>query len=246
MRLRLLLALLVCAAALMPPQRATALVADVSIHHVAITTGFSGAEVLVFGALERPGDIVVVVRGPAGPRLLHRKSSVGGVWVNTASITFPQVPSFYALASSRPLDRMVSPSELKRLSLGIDQLRPPTLGRTSENLLSDWQQGLVKAMVRQGLYQRAPGRVTLLANTLFRTSISLPPNTPIGNYALDVYVFRDGFAEEAQSLPLVVSKVGIESELYSFAHDYSALYGICAIVVALLAGWMSHLLFRRG
>lgn len=79
--------------------RANTLVADLSQHLVGITTGFAGADVLLFGAVEGHGDVVVVTRGPERPAIMHRKSRILGVWANTASMTFDRVPSFYAIAS---------------------------------------------------------------------------------------------------------------------------------------------------
>ena len=93
----LLLALLLACAR---DAAAQPLVADLSSHEISITTGFSGTELLLFGATEGEGDIVVVVRGPAGPATVRRKSRVLGIWINTDSVRFEGVPSFYRVASS--------------------------------------------------------------------------------------------------------------------------------------------------
>ena len=122
-------------------------------------------------------------------------------------------------------------------------LRPS--GRASENLLAEWRSGLVRAKERAGLYIEEVAPIEILGSQLFRSSIALPSNVPTGSYLIDIYVFRNGLVAAAQSLPLAVSKVGLEAEIFAMAHKQSALYGGLAIVVALLAGWIAHLLFRQ-
>jgi uncharacterized protein (TIGR02186 family) len=221
------------------------IVADVDDHLVGITTGFAGTGILVFGSIDSPGDVVVVVRGPSGPEKLYRKGPVAGVWVNSAALTFVQVPSFYAVASTKPLEEIASESERKRLRLGVDQLELKAVGRVSENLLREWRLALVRAMERAGLYRIEAGEVLLLNERLFRVTFELPAAVNTGTYLVETYLFEDGVAVSAQTLPLVVNKIGFEAAIYSFAQQQSALYGLAAIVVALLAGWIAHLIFRR-
>ncbi len=236
-----LLALLASA----PLARADRLLADVSEHLVAITTGFDGARILVFGALREPADLVVVVRGPARKAVMHRKGTVAGVWVNTATMTFPQAPSYYAYASSAPLDEIVDPAEQRRLRLGLEDLDLEPSGRASPNLLAEWRDGLVRAKERIGLYVERAAPVIILGGRLFRSNLELPTNVPTGTFLIDVYIFQDGLNVAAQTIPLAVSKVGLEAFLYNVAHQHSALYGLGAILIALLVGWIAHLLFRR-
>ncbi|HKY95670.1 MAG TPA: TIGR02186 family protein [Kiloniellales bacterium] len=221
------------------------IVADVDDHLVGITTGFSGTRILVFGSIDGEGEVVVVVRGPSGPAKLYRKSPVLGVWVNSAALTFVQAPSFYAVASTKPLEEIANASERKRLKLGIDHLELKAIGRVSENLLKEWREALVRAMVRDRLYRVEPGEVLLLNQRLFRVDFELPAKVSTGTYLVEAYLFEDGVAVAAQTLPLVVNKIGFEAAIYSFAQQQAPLYGIAAIVVALLAGWIAHLVFRR-
>ena len=239
------LVLLLLLAAAGGSARAQGLVADVSEHLVAITTGFAGTDVLVFGALEGPGEVVVVVRGPARPVKLYRKAPVLGVWLNSAALTFPQAPSFYAVAASRPLAEIAEESERRRLQLGLGELDLRPQSPVSGNLLAEWRGALIQARAAEGLYSDSAGSVTLLGDRLFRASIALPTNVPVGTYLVEAYLFDNGIAVAAQTLPLVVSKVGFEADIYTLAQRQGALYGVGAILVALLAGWIAHLLFRR-
>src|SRR3546814_10442385 len=76
------------------------LVVDLSSHLVAITTGFTGTDVLLFGATQGEGHIVVIVEGPHSNLAVRRKEQVLGIWVNREEVTFRTVPTFYQVKAS--------------------------------------------------------------------------------------------------------------------------------------------------
>jgi uncharacterized protein (TIGR02186 family) len=91
------------------------LVPDISARNVQIRYSFSGAQLLLFGAIAypdgrtptRPADIAVVLRGPVQPILVREKQKIAGIWMNADSSRFRSAPSFYAVASSRPVGDLV-------------------------------------------------------------------------------------------------------------------------------------------
>src|ERR1700759_1831364 len=103
--------------------RPEALVADLTSHLIAITTGFTGASVVLFGATDGPGDVIVAVRGPEREMTVRCKSRVAGISVNTQQVTFANLPSFYAVAASRPVDDIVLPAVAAFYRLGIANLK---------------------------------------------------------------------------------------------------------------------------
>lgn len=226
--------------------RAQTLVADLSQHLVAITTGFSGADVLLFGAVEGEGDVVVIVRGPERPAVVHRKQRLLGIWVNAAKMTFDRAPSFYSVSSSRPLEEIALPTVRARREMGLDflQLELPR-ARVSPNLAAEWRAGLVRNYQRLGLYPVEIGAVVFLGSRLFRANLQLPANVPTGIYQVQVYLLREGRVAAAQTTPLAISKIGTEAWVFDFAHKYAASYGLIAIAIALVAGWLAHLAFRK-
>ncbi len=227
--------------------KANTLVADLSDHLVAISTGFAGTDVRLFGATEGKGDVVVIVRGPDRVVAVHRKSRVLGVWVNTAQMTFDRAPSFYAIASSRPLAEVAPSTVLARHQMGLDNLRLELpRAKASANVAQEWRAGLIRNHEALGLYRADVGRVRFLGNRLFRVGIHLPANVPTGTYQVQVFHLQEGRVVSAQTTPLQVSKVGAEAAIYDFAHQQSAFYGLIAILVALMAGWAAHMAFRKA
>lgn len=224
------------------------LIADLSSHRVDITTGFTGADLLLFGSVDDDGDIVITVSGPRESITVRRKQRVAGIWMNTRSMQFENAPNFYAVASSRPLEEIAAPEVLARQQIGADHIR--LRASTSARKLSPEEENTFrKALVRrkqaEGLYASKPGQVTVIAGKLFRTQVHFPANLATGTYTAVVYLIRDGRVVHAQTTPLLVEKVGVGAEIYNFAHRRSATYGLAAILIAVAAGWLAAAVFRK-
>jgi uncharacterized protein (TIGR02186 family) len=222
------------------------LVADLSNHLIAITSDFTGTDLLVFGAIEGEGDILVVVRGPREAAVVRRKAPVFGIWLNTKSITFANTPTYYAVASTRPLDQLDIEDVLRLHEIGVDYLRLEPQSDVPPEELEEFRAALIALKQREGLYSLAPAHVDVVGGRLFRATVSFPAGVHVGTYIADVFLVQDGVVVAAQSSPLVVSKVGFGAEVYDFAHDQSSVYGLFAVVAAAMAGFMGNLLFRRS
>ncbi|MBF0374750.1 MAG: TIGR02186 family protein [Alphaproteobacteria bacterium] len=227
-------------------QEAQPLVADLSKHLVAITTGFVGTEVLLFGAVDGPGDVVVVVRGPPRPEVVRRKERVGGIWVNTGRADLAAVPAYYRVAATRPLPELAPPAVLERHRIGLEHLDlEPVLADKGAGA-AEYRQALIRLKRDRGLWAAETREVSSLGNRLFRTDLHFPANVPTGTYSVEVYLLRGGEVVSAQTTPLIVSKIGLGAELYHFAHEHGAAYGIMAIALAGAAGWLAAAAFRKG
>lgn len=224
-------------------------VADLSDRLIAITTAFSGTEVLLYGAVQDPGsEIAVIVRGPVQDVAVRRKSRVGPIWINTEEATYRNVPAFFAVAASEPLEELGDPATLARHELGVDHLRlqPQEADQLTTEEAASYREALIRNKQQAGLFIRTPGTVNFLGGTLFRTRIFFPTNVPPGIYQVQVLQFSDGYVTGAQTSTLEISKMGIEAELYDIAMQRPSLYGLAAILLALAAGWSANAMFRRA
>jgi uncharacterized protein (TIGR02186 family) len=220
------------------------LVADLSSHLVAITTGFTGASVVLFGATDGLGDVVVAVRGPDREVTVRRKSRVAGIWVNTEEVRFTGVPSFYAVAASRPLEQIVSPASAAFYRLDIPHLRIEAETTEPPDVLDKFRHALITVQQQAGLFASSVGKVDFLGERLFRTTIAFPADVPTGTYLVEVFLVRSGDVVGGQTTPLVVSKVGVDAAVFEFAGRQPGLYGAIAVLTAMMAGWMASLPFR--
>ncbi len=225
---------------------AQALVADLSSHLIAISTGFNGTDVVLFGAIDGPGDVAVVVMGPKGRVTVRHKERVAGLWMNRRAMVFDQVPSYYAVATSRPLESLASPAVLGRHGIGLDHLSLMAVsGSSHADLMPAYRSALIRAKQRDGLYGVGDGQVVFLGQRLFRTTISFPAEVATGAYAIDVFLIRDHDVVSAQTTPLIVNKVGLSAGISEIAQRQPALYGLAAVFGAFAIGWLAGALLGR-
>lgn len=246
-RARLILAVLLATLIVRPgPGRAQALMADLSSDLIAITTGFTGTDLVLFGAADGPGDVIVVVTGPPRDIIVRKKSQVAGVWINTRRLTFTGVPSYYAVFSSRPLNDITTPSMQQLQHLGLDNLRLETVQRRSLEETAAFRAALFDEQRRNRLYAASVGKVRFLGQRLFRADIPFPADVPIGAYSVEVYLVRDHAVVAALQRPFQVQQVGVDAAVNEFADRQALLYGIIAVLGAGLAGWLAALPFRNA
>lgn len=225
---------------------AQTLSADLSSHLIAITTGFTGGSVVLFGTTDGPADVIAVVRGPDRSVVVRRKSQVAGVWMNTRGVTFAGVPSYYALYSNRPLDQ-IAPQGMQALhQIGLDNLRFTSAAALSAEDRTGFRTALIDEEIRQGLYVKDPGRVVFLGDRLFRATIEFPANVPTGTYLFEIFLVRDRAVVSGQTTPLVVSQVGVDADVNDFAQRLALSYGLLAVAGAAMAGWLASLPFRNA
>ncbi len=225
------------------------LVSGLSQDTIEITSNYTGTDVVVFGAIEHPEetgnrDVVVIVRGPEATMTVRKKDRVVGIFLNRDQAKLVGIPSYYYLASTRPVDKIAASYTLQAHGIGLAYL-------TAEHTYSHhdprpFQDALIRHKTHDGLYGEAPGGVEFLSSTLFRASIPVPATVPRGTYTVEVYLFRDGTVVSAQSTPFFIDQTGMERRLYRFAHESPLSYGLSTVLMAMLLGWISSLVFRRA
>jgi uncharacterized protein (TIGR02186 family) len=222
------------------------LVADLSKHLVAITTGFSGTDVLLFGAVEGEGDVIVVVRGPNHSQVIRRKDRQAGIWIKVGRAEVDNAPSFYRVAATRPLADIASAEVLDRHQIGLDHLDLTVRDADAATSPAEYREALLRLEERDGLWGDKVQDIGFLGHRLFRTEVHFPANVPTGTYLVEVYLLDHGQVVSAQTTPLVISKTGLGADVFDFAHQHAALYGIIAIMLAGATGWLAAVAFKKG
>lgn len=227
------------------------IVSGLSQSRVSITADFDGSEILVYGAIRReapppPGriDVAISVTGPSGPVTVRRKDRVAGIWVNDAAVTVDRAPSFFALATTRPLNMILSATENFRHAITIDRLIRKVGITTQADASEDFIAALVRVRTSEGLYRLLEHRVLLTEDTLFRTDFALPSNLVEGDYMVRIFVLRDGKVVASQEKKIFVRMTGIERMVFNLAREQPLAYGLLSLVLAAAAGWMASAAFR--
>ena len=251
--IRLRALLLAVTAPILLAQAEPKLVPDVSQREIQIRYSFTGAELLLFGAILYPRgrvptgrtDIVVVLKGPVQPIVVREKRKVAGIWMNVESERFRSAPTFYAVASSRPLSELVEPRIADIYELGLRNLQlSPGAGATPEEQ-GRFEAGLIDLMRRRQLYIEEPRGVEITEGVLYRARLRIPARVPVGEYTAETFLIRDGKVLAAAIRDIRIEKLGFERFVATAADRWSFTYGFLAVCLSLLLGWGASALFNR-
>ena len=231
------------------------LVPDVSQREIEIAYSFTGVDLLLFGAILYPGgrlpsdrtptDVVVVVKGPTQSILVREKEKVAGIWVNADHVRYASAPSFYAVASSRPIGRLLDGRTRAIYELGLDSLQLSPASNAGPDVQARFQHGLVDLKRRTGLYVEEPGSVSIADGVLYRARVTIPARVPVGRFTAETFLIRDGRVLAAAIRGIDIRKSGFERSVARAAVRRSWLYGIAAVALSVALGWAAGWIARR-
>lgn len=248
-------ALLVLLGAMLAPpaaaQEAESLVSGLSQNRVSITADFDGSEILVYGAVKREapapeGEIAVIitVEGPETPVTVRRKDRVAGIWLNNASVKVDSAPTFYAVATTGPLDEILTETENVRQGITIDQVIRAVGIAAEADRPEEFIAALVRVRTAEGRYRLLEGKVELTEQTLFRADVALPANLTEGEYRVRLFLLRNGRVVDTQDRMIGVRKEGLERLIFNLSREQPLLYGVISLALAAVAGWAASAAFR--
>ncbi len=234
-------------------QNEPVLVPDVSDRQIDIRYSFTGTELLLFGAILYPGgrvpadpaDIAVVLRGPVQPILVREKQKIAGIWMNAESHRFRSAPTFYAVASSRPISELVDDRTAAIYELGLKNLQLSPAGSALPEKQQRFEAGLLDLRRRQGLYADYPSGIEITGGVLYRASITIPSQVPVGNYTAETFLIDDGRVLAAATRDIRIGQTGFERFVALAARRQAFFYGLAAVVLSLGLGWLAAVVFRR-
>ncbi len=228
------------------------LVPEVSQHDIVLRQGFTGTELLLYGAVfdprrrtnsDNPYDIVVVLKGPSRPIQLREKEQIFGMWVNANAMSYRSVPSFYALSSSRPVADIVDTRTAAIYELGLEYLQLSPSGAIDPEEQDRFSAGLVDLLIRNGLYAQFDGAVTINESVLYTARLPIPSNVIPGRYVAETFAISDGRVVASATSVVQVRKEGFEEAVEQGAANYALFYGFLAVAFSLMMGWLAGRLF---
>ena len=233
---------------LAPHAHGTALIIDSSTNEVKVSSSFIGTDVMVFGTTNDKDDIIVVITGPTETAIVRKKGRVSGIWINKEKLEFREIPGFYAIASTRPLSEITETNELKKQKIGIHNvITTASLNSKDESIktFKSFKDALIRGQKTKGLYLDMPLTIDVVSKRLFKTTFHFPNNMTTGIYTVKVFAFQKKRLVSMISKTISVEKIGIGADVFKFAKEQSALYGLLAILIAVLSGWIASVIFRK-
>ncbi len=232
------------------PARET-VVAGLSQNRISITANFDGTGILIFGAVKRtspppagPLDVIIAVSGPERAVTVRKKERIAGIWVNRDSRKVSSAPTFYAIASTGPLSRILSKSEDMRYKITIPRMVEEAAAADGLSNLDEFATAVIRIRKDNGLYVQRDKAVKLSDETLFDTQIALPAALVEGDYKARIFLLREGKVLDAYTRTIAVRKVGMERWIYNLAHERPLIYGLLSLAIAIFAGWLASTVFR--
>jgi len=231
------------------------LVPDVSARSIEIRYSFSGAQLLLFGAILYPGGrvpseqahIAVVVKGPVEPIVVREKHKIAGIWMNADSHRFRSAPSFYAIATSEPISKLVDERTAAIYELGLGNLQLSPGGGALPDKERRFEKGLLDLRQRSGLYAEDPKGVEISEGVLYRARIAIPSQVPVGTYTAETFLISDHRVVAAATREIQIGKSGFERYVALAARRHGAFYGLAAMLMSLAMGYAAAWAFaRRG
>ncbi|MFT4716852.1 MAG: hypothetical protein ACI861_000838 [Paracoccaceae bacterium] len=227
-------------------------VAGLSQNRVSITANFDGSEILIFGAIKRetavpdyaPLQVIIALNGPPKSTTVRRKERIFGIWANKDSAKFDSTPSFYALATTAPLNDILSASDDARYGIRIGSIIKLNVEPGNNLNLPEFRESIIRIREANGLYSEREGIVELNDETLFNANISLPSNLVEGDYRMRIFLTRNRQVIDDFETEIAVRKVGLERWIFNLAHERPLIYGLLSLTIAILAGWAASAVFR--
>ncbi|MBT06250.1 MAG: hypothetical protein CMM32_04955 [Rhodospirillaceae bacterium] len=223
---------------------------DLSKHNIAIHSSFTGSNVVLFGVQTAPEDegsnIIAVLSGPTQNVVVRKKRKTIGIWLNRSEAVFQNIPGYYAVASTGPINKLLELEVLLQHQIGVNNVVLSLAGAIEGRDYGPYKKALVRHKVQQGLYFAEPAAVDLVQGGLFRIHFTFPSNVPPGTYRAKVYEVKKGKIISEGGTQLSIRKAGLEARIYQTAQDSPWIYGILAVVLALLSGWLAGAVFRRA
>ena len=227
------------------------LIIDTNERDIQIKPGISGTSVVLFGATPAgKRDIMIEIVGPPKNQIMQEKRRFFGIWLGRGKSYYTNVPSYYNILSSKPFMEITNQNNLNKLGLGVGNL---PLGRANIKHSSikqiEFDDRLRSEMFDSGQFFEKEGNIDLRSGPgkvgLFRTEFLLPPNALQGKYFVRYFLFQNGEAISYAESSIDLKQAGFARLIWIFANKFALLYGIIAVILSGLLGWIVSILFTR-
>ncbi len=230
-----------------------ALQAQLFPDRIGIGTFYNGDTISMNGTLPADCNVVVRVTGADMHLKMKKKGKVLGLlWLNRDTVNFDAVPEAFLLYTSGKFDALLDGRQKQTpvWQLGLTALEDRIVVTPVSPERSTLIQDLLKLKENEGFYAvNTTGiRYTPLSGDQkkFDVTLGIPPKLPPGAYRVEAYAVRHGDIVSTWQHPLTVKLESFPKVLSSLAFDRSALYGILATLVAVVAGLFIGVFFGGG
>lgn len=248
-----ILATFISSAALSPNATMAAQPLQVKLkpNHIAMGATFNGTMISVTGKIPAGAEVLIRLLGHYSDAKLKKKGrALGFLWMNMGAVEFQNIPSVFLLFPSNALEKFSKNDSdgWRKIGLGFGALEKQAkiipASEDKKKLFKDFR----KLKESAELYGIQKNRVHYgnMGGPMkpFTAAMSIPSDIPQGTYSLQVFAIKNASIVASAEQPITAEEVGFPATLSFLAFHHATLYGVLAVVVALIAGLVTGIVFK--
>jgi len=216
---------------------------------VEIGVFFEGSAVKVTGKVPQGAQAVMEITGQAAVEHLMRKGRRGGLWMNVGEMKVSGAPSLYQAASTSP-PLLTAPSENATWGYPALKKQISFAGQVAQGEQELFLDQFFRLKESEGVYALLPGDIKVSdASGDFQTVtgiFTLPSTVKPDPYQVCLTVVQGGQIIAKNCSDLKVVMVGFPAMLASLAYEHGVIYGVLAVIIAVVTGFAMGYLFKGG
>ncbi len=222
---------------------------------IEIGLSYQGDQIYFFGVSPvKDCDLIIRLTAEKSEEVkLSVKGRVGPFWMTVKQYQVSHAPFIYKIHSTKPVEQIVSPETAQELGLGygavqkqmkLHLIRGEAAAADADRVFK----GLVKIKEEANLYNIVadPQRLEVAEGRLFKHYFRFPPAATEGRYVVESFAFLQGQQVGYGRDVIQIKKVGLESWLTSVSQNQPLLFGLMAVFIALAAGLLVGMIFKKG
>lgn len=214
---------------------------------VQMGAGYNGQQISVSGRVPSGASALIRVTGPPEDRHLKEKGrALGMLWMNLGSVEISKVPDLFLLFL--PPEAPDHLPAWESLGLGLKGVRDRAnivADGTDTSVIFD---EFVKLKEKSGLYGVFDNAVHYGADDgrmkRFTATLALPAALPQGKYRIEVLAIENNAIDASSVQDVDAHETGMPAWVSMLAFNHGTLYGVLAVLVAVVAGLGTGLMFK--
>jgi uncharacterized protein (TIGR02186 family) len=214
---------------------------------IEVNSFFSGHGVTISGDIKAADDVIIEITGKDGTNNFELKGRVGPFWMTTGKLKLENIPGLYIVLLPQGKDWL---QKADAMGLGMDQIKKRIVSsgtvKVPDNVFSMFK----KLKKHEELYDEIIGAVTYskAENGVkhFVAKCRVPSSIALGSYLVKASVISGGAPTQELNSQLIVQEVGFVKFVNTLASDRRITYGVSAVIIALAAGLLMGVVFRKS
>lgn len=213
------------------------LIFDLSERNIKISKDDLNADFTIFGYTNSTSSLVLKIKGPSQKVILQKKNKIFGMWSwsKTGEFIYPGLFHYYTNKDDDEIDFEVKKDLFDNVKL---------IGKDDDNLKKDLiekKMSLDLFRIKNNSFQTINKKIP----NFFKIPVKLPKNSPEGIYTVSLNIMDSINNFESKKIEIKVSKPGISSFIFKFAHKFSFIYGLFSAMIAIGLGLSAGFVFRK-